>query len=147
MEPTVSMGHRENHDDRGAAEVVATLLIAPVAVAFVVLVFFLGRQVDSRASLRTAAESAAQAAARQRNPVAADTAARRTATDMLADSSTCQGGPSVAVNVGDFRPGGIVTVDITCTTANTDLSALGAPNRTFTAHSAAVIDTYRAATP
>ena len=50
------------HDDRGAAEVVAAILIAPVVVGFAVLVFFLGRQVDSRASVRTAADSAAQSA-------------------------------------------------------------------------------------
>ena len=55
------------HDDRGAAEVVASIMIAPVVVGFTVLVFFLGRQVESRASVRTAADSAAQAAARLRN--------------------------------------------------------------------------------
>ena len=49
------------HDDRGAAEVVASIMIAPVVVGFTVLVFFLGRQVESRASVRTAADSAAQA--------------------------------------------------------------------------------------
>ena len=60
--------HPSQEVDRGAVEVVASILIAPVVVAFVVLVFFLGRQVDSRASVRVAADSAAQAAARQRDP-------------------------------------------------------------------------------
>ena len=73
------------HEDRGAAEVVAAIMIAPVVVGFTVLVFFLGRQVESRASVRTAADSAAQAAARQRDPAAADAAARQTAVDMLGD--------------------------------------------------------------
>ncbi len=134
-------------DDRGATEVVASMLIAPVVVAFVVLVFFLGRQVDSRASVRTAADSAAQAAARQRDRVAADAAARSTASEMLKDSSTCAGGPSVVVDLTGFRPGGIVTVDITCATRNEDLTALAAPSRAFTGHGAAVIDTYRADAP
>ena len=58
------------NSDRGAVEVVASILIAPVVVAFTVLVFFLGRQVDGRASVRVAADSAAQAAARQRDPAA-----------------------------------------------------------------------------
>ena len=135
------------HEDRGAAEVVAAIMIAPVVVGFTVLVFFLGRQVDSRASVRTAADSAAQAAARQRDPAAADVAARQTAVEMLSDSSTCTGGPTVAVDLSDFRPGGIVTVDITCTTGNDDLAAVAAPSRTFTGRGAAVIDTYRAGTP
>ncbi len=135
------------HEDVGAAEVVAAIMIAPVVVGFTVLVFFLGRQVESRASVRTAADSAAQAAARQRDPAAADAAARRTATDMLGDSSTCAGGPTVLVDLSDFRPGGIVSVDITCTIGNDDLAAVTAPSRTFTGHGAAVIDTYRAGTP
>lgn len=136
-----------DHEDRGAAEVVAAIMIAPVVVGFTVLVFFLGRQVESRASVRTAADSAAQAAARQRDPAAADAAARQTAVDMLRDSSTCAGGPTVVVDLSDFRPGGIVSVDITCTTGNDDLAAVAAPSRTFTGHGAAVIDTYRAGTP
>ncbi|MGD9792048.1 MAG: pilus assembly protein TadG-related protein [Acidimicrobiia bacterium] len=135
------------HDDRGAAEVVASILIAPVVVAFVVLLFSVGRQVESRASVRTAADSAAQAAARQRDPGAADAAARRTAADMLGDSSTCTADPTVVVDVSDFRPGGIVTVDVTCNTRNDDLVAVAAPPRRFTGHGAAVIDTYRAGTP
>jgi Flp pilus assembly protein TadG len=135
------------HDDRGAAEVVASIMIAPVVVGFTVVVFFLGRQVESRASVRTAADSAAQAAARQRDPIAADAAARQTASDMLGDTSTCAGGPNVVVDLSDFRPGGIVTVDITCGTRNEDLTAAAAPSRTITGHGAAVIDTYRAGTP
>ena len=135
------------HDDRGAAEVVASILIAPVVVGFTVLVFFLGRQVDSRASVRTAADSAAQAAARQRNPGAADAAARQSAADMLGNSSTCAGSPTVVVDLSDFRPGGIVTVDITCGTRNDDLTAAAAPSKAFTGHAAAVIDAYRAGTP
>jgi hypothetical protein len=135
------------HVDRGAAEVVASIMIAPVVVGFTVLVFFLGRQVDSRASVRTAADSAAQAAARQRDPAGADAAARQTAMEMLGDSSTCAGGPTVVVDLSDFRPGGIVTVDITCATRDDDLAAVAAPSRRFTGHGAAVIDTYRAGTP
>ena len=143
------MKRRRNvvYDDRGAADVLAAILIAPVVVGFAMLVFFLGRQVDSRASVRTAADSAAQAAARQRDPAAADAAARQTAVDMLGDSSTCAGGPTVVVDLSDFRPGGIVTVDISCTTGHVDLAAVAAPSRTFIGHGAAVVDTYRAATP
>lgn len=139
--------HPQQDVDRGAVEVVASILIAPVVVAFAVLVFFLGRQVDSRASVRVAADSAAQAAARQRDPAAADAAARSTATEMLGASTTCEGGPTVAVDLSDFRPGGLVTVDITCTTGSNDLTAVAAPSRTFTGHGAAVIDTYRAEAP
>ena len=131
-------------DDRGSGEVVAVILIAPVVVAFVVLVFFLGRQVDSRAAVRTAAEAAAQAGARQRDPASAAAAARTTAADMLTDRSTCAGGPDISIDVTEFRPGGSVRVSITCQINNGDLSALVPPERRYTGFAAAVVDTYRA---
>ena len=135
---------RDRNLRRGVGALAGLTLLV---VGFTVLVFFLGRQVESRASVRTAADSAAQAAARQRDPTAADAAARQTAADMLGDTSTCAGGPTVVVDLSDFRPGGIVSVDITCTTGNDDLAAVAAPSRTCTGHGAAVIDTYRAGTP
>ena len=136
-----------NSGDGGGADVIAVILIAPIIVSFVVLLFFLGRQIDTRATVRTASEAAAQSAARQRNPAAAEQAARRTASEMLTDPKTCAGGPIVAVDLSLFAPGGTVTVDVTCTTATNDLTAIAAPPRTFTGHSTAVIDRYRAATP
>jgi hypothetical protein len=134
-------------DDRGSGEVVAVILIAPVVVAFVVLVFFLGRQVDSRAAVRTAAEAAAQAGARQRDPASAAAAARSTVTDMLTDPSTCEGGPDIAVDLTDFRPGGSVRVSVTCQINNGDLTALAPPERRYTGLATAVVDTYRAEEP
>ena len=60
---------------------------------------------------------------------------------------SCAGGPTVVVNLSDFRPGGIVTVDITCATRNGDLAAVAPPSKQFTGRGAAVVDTYRAGTP
>jgi Flp pilus assembly protein TadG len=134
-------------DESGGAEVVAAILLAPVAVAFVVLVFFLGRQVDSRATVRAAADSAAQSAARQRTPQQAETSARRTVTDMLASNPSCATGPRLAIDLSDFKPGGIVTVDITCTTQTSDLTGLGPGAKTFVGHGAAIVDTFKATTP
>lgn len=137
---------RVARDETGAAEVVATLVIAPVVIAFVVLVFFVGRQVDARGSVRAAAEAAAQAAARQRSTDAADTAARQVAHAMLDNSAaTCAGGPDVAVDLNDFRPGGIVTVTVTCTIDRSDLTGLAPPEQRYSGTASAVIDTYRSA--
>lgn len=132
------------NDDRGASEAVAMIAMAPVVVAFVVLVFFLGRQVDSRAAVRSAAEAAAQSAALQRTPVEAAEAAHRTATDALADVDICAGGPVVEVDLSGFRPGGVVTVTATCMTDDSDLGSLAPPSRTFTGSGSAVIDVFRA---
>jgi hypothetical protein len=134
-------------DEFGGAEVVAAILLAPVAVAFVVLVFFLGRQVDSRATVRAAADSAAQSAARQRSPQQAETSAQRTVTDMLASNPSCATGPKLSIDLSDFKPGGIVTVDITCTTQTSDLTGLGPAAKSFVGHGAAIVDTFKATTP
>lgn len=134
-------------DDFGGAEVVAAILLAPVAVAFVVLVFFLGRQVDSRATVRAAADSAAQAAARQRTPQQAQTSAQRTVTDMLASNPSCATGPRLSIDLSDFKPGGIVTVDVTCTTQTSDLTGLGPAAKSFVGHGTAIVDTFKGTTP
>jgi Flp pilus assembly protein TadG len=134
-------------DETGGAEVVAAILLAPVAVAFVVLVFFLGRQVDSRATVRAAADSAAQAAARQRTPQQAETSAQRTVTEMLASNPSCATGPKLSIDLSDFKPGGIVTVDISCTTRTSDLTGLGPGAKTLVGHGTAIVDTFKATTP
>ena len=135
---------RHRADDHGGAEVVAVILIAPVVVGFVVLLFYLGRQVDSRASVRTSAASAAQAAARQRDAVSAEAAATRTVRETLKDSATCAAGPAVSIDLTDFRPGGIVTVDVTCTIRHDDLAGVSSPRKQFTGHGAAIIDMFKA---
>ena len=132
-------------DERGSGEVIAIIVMAPVVLAFAVLVLFLGRQVDSRGSVRSAAEAGAQAAARQRDSVSADSAARRAIGDMLAASpSTCAGGPTVTVDLAQFQPGGIVTVTVTCSIDRSDLGGLAPPARSFVGVGSAVVDTYRA---
>ena len=58
--------------DRGAADALALVLIAPAVIGLAVLVVMLGRSVDSRAQAQSAAEAAAQAAALERSPGAAE---------------------------------------------------------------------------
>ena len=133
-------------DDSGSGEVVAIIVLAPVVVAFVVLVFFIGRQVDSRGAVRSAAEAGAQAAARQRDAASADAAARVVVSDMLASAtSICGGGPRVEVDLSRFQPGGVVTVSVSCTIDRSDLGGLAPPTRSFVGTASAVVDTYRSA--
>lgn len=62
--------------DRGAADAVGLVVMVVPMLAFALLVFYVGRNVDAHAQLRAATESAAQAAALERNPADADAAAR-----------------------------------------------------------------------
>ena len=63
--------------DRGAADALGLVLIAPVMVGLAILVVSLGRGVDSQAQARSAAEAAAQAAVLERNGHDAEQAALR----------------------------------------------------------------------
>jgi Flp pilus assembly protein TadG len=130
--------------DRGSGEVLGLVLVAPVAIALAVLVVFVGRQVDSRAQVHSAAEAAAQAAALERTPQAARDAAEAVIEAMVRDANTC---PSLQMTLDphDFRAGGSVSVTVTCATPTSGLELIVAPDdRTFTVTATATIDPYRA---
>jgi hypothetical protein len=129
--------------DRGAADAFAVALLAPVAVALALLVVFLGRQVDVRAQVRATAESAAQAAALERSPGAADAAARLVLQSTMVDPDGCER-PEMSVDVSRFTPGGVVVVTVQCNVSRRGLGPIRAPARRFTATAAATIDPYRA---
>ena len=52
--------------------------------------------------------------------------------------------PTVAVDTSNWRPGGIVSVEVSCEVATSDLAPLLPGSYTVTARSAAVIDSRRA---
>jgi Flp pilus assembly protein TadG len=128
--------------DRGAADAFAIALLAPVALALALLVVFLGRQVDVRAQVRSTAESAAQAAALERSPGAADAAARWVLQSSMVDPDGCER-PEMSVDVSRFAPGGVVVVAVRCDVSRRGLGPIRAPARRFTATATATIDPYR----
>ena len=134
--------------DRGASDALGLVLIAPAVLGLALLVLALGRGVDARAEVRAAAESAAQAAALERNAGAATAAAQRAADAMLADSSNCneptiltsypaRPAPSSRVTVG------VVRVTITCSVSNRGVEVITQPyDEVVTA--VATVDFFRA---
>jgi hypothetical protein len=134
--------------DRGAADALGLVLIAPAILGLALLVIALGRGVDARAQVRSAAESAAQAAALERNSFDADVAARRAAESMLATSSNCTEptvvteyppipAPASGINVG------IVRVTISCRVSDRGVEVINQPyDETVTA--VATVDFFRA---
>ena len=128
--------------DRGAADALGLVLIAPVAIGLALLVVALGRGVDSRAQTQSAAEGAAQAAALERTPAAADAAARRVAAAMLVDGDSCSS-PSVQVDTRQFTAGGLVRVVIECHVADRGIEAVQGSGRITRAEAVAHIDHFR----
>jgi Flp pilus assembly protein TadG len=130
--------------DRGAADALGLVLIAPAVVGLALLVVMLGRSVDARAQAQSAAEAAAQAAALERSPAAAEAAARRVAAVMLADHDSCAT-PAVRVDTSSFGPGGEVRVSVECHASARGIEAVQRSPRAFDATAVAHIDEFRAA--
>lgn len=129
--------------DRGSADALGLALIAPAAIGLALVIVFLGRGVDGRATAQSAAESAAQAAAQERTPAAAIRAAEAVGAAMLVDTASCAD-PAVEVDTSDFRPGGQVAVTVRCAVAAGGLELIDPPDRVATATAFAMIDPLRA---
>ena len=135
--------------DRGAADALGLVLIAPVAIGLAVLVIALGRGVDARAQVRSAAAAGAQAAALERTPSDAERAATAIVDAMLVDEDACST-PVVTVDYPSppaSRPTtsfGTVRVTVRCSVSDRGLELLGTGpgDELFTA--AATIDLFRA---
>ena len=112
--------------DRGSSDALGLALLTPAAIGLALVIVFLGRGVDSRATVQSAAESAAQAAAQERSPGAAIGAAEEVGRAMLVDPSSCAS-PMVSVDVSDFRPGGQVAVTVSCTVSSQGLELINPP--------------------
>lgn len=128
--------------DRGAADALGLVLLAPASIGLALLVVGFGRRVDSVAQARTAAEAAAQAAALERDPESARRAARAVSTAMLFDADSCAE-PSVEVDVSQFEPGGWVAVSVLCHASNRGIEPIHGSSLAYSARAVAGIDPYR----
>lgn len=101
-------------DDRGSATSEVVLLTPLLIMLLVFIAVLVHRSVDARLRINDAAHQAARAASLERTAARASEQARATATTTLASAGvTCR---SVTVNIvsGSLRPGGAVTVTVTC---------------------------------
>jgi Flp pilus assembly protein TadG len=130
-------------DDRGMAAVEAAI-VAPVLIAFLLLVVFVARVAEAEGNVRRAASEAARAASlRQHAGDAVDAAQATVEANLSAAGVSCEA-LTVDVDTGHFTAGGRVTVTVTCVASMSDVTLLGVPGaRTFTAREVEVIDRYR----
>lgn len=119
---------------------VEVVLLAPLLVAFMLLVLAFGRFVAVRGEIEAASRDAARAASLERDAGAAQAAATAAADLQVPDSADC-GGAEVG---GNFAAGGTVTVTLRCNVDLSDLGLIGLGGSTeFVAESAAPIDVFR----
>jgi Flp pilus assembly protein TadG len=128
--------------ERGSAAIELTL-VTPALLVLLLFVVFVGRLVQARASVDTAARDAARAASIAPGPDSAATAGQSAASaDLDTGSTTCRH-LTVDVDTADFRLGGIVSATVTCTVDLGDLGLLSVPaTKSITSTFAEPVDTY-----
>jgi Flp pilus assembly protein TadG len=130
--------------DRGSVAAEVTIA-APFLIMLLVLVAVLiHRGVDARLRIEDAAHQAARAASIQRTPATATTAAQSTASSALSSAGVSCASLTVNTATGGMRPGGTVTVTLTCTVDFGDALILGVPGKAVSATAIEPIDTWRA---
>jgi len=142
MSPAPRRARRPGSRDGGSAAA-ELVLVTPLLVLLLLLAVMAGRLVNGQMEVESAAQQAARAASLARTPAAASAQAQAVAQAALAQSVTCD--PAVVIpGLGDFVPGGQVTVQVSCTVQLSGLSLLDVPGTqrlTFTATSP--IDVYQ----
>lgn len=129
--------------DRGTMTMELAIL-APLLIAFFLLMVGVGRVVEAQGQVDGAARDAARAASVGRDRSGADSAAKDAATATLSGKDWCKGGPRTRVDFADWRRGGQVTATVTCDIDLTGLSLIGfAPTKTTKGRAVAPLDTLR----
>jgi Flp pilus assembly protein TadG len=132
-----------SRDERGVA-VLELVLLVPVFVLLVYVVVGMGRLGLARVNLDGAARDATRAGSIARSADDAVVAARTAADTALGSHSLTCADLGVGVDTAEFRPGGWVRVEVTCTVSMAELVGLWAPgDKTMQAESQAVVDSFR----
>ncbi len=138
---------RSAHRDRGAADTLGLVVLAPFVIGLALVVVWVGRSVNVDAQLRTAAEAAAQAGALERTHGDAERAAQRVVDAMFADGSECERAEAVvprSATRGVGMEAGLIEVTVVCTI---DRGVLPSRTDERTATAWATVDRFRADAP
>lgn len=123
----------------GGSMAVEMVLLAPVLIAFLLLVVALGRYVAVRGEVEAATRDAARAASLERSPGTAGLVADRTAEASLTGRHCTR-----VLLTGGFVAGGTVTAHLNCRVSFDQLGLLGLPGSVSVgATSSAPLDLYR----
>lgn len=136
-----------SHRDRGVVTSVEMMFVLIAGIAGVFTLGYLGRLHAAGVEVTNAAHTAARTASQQPGSVSALAAARRAVADGPL-TSRCSGSPGVSLrwvasSVGTWQ-GGAVTVEVSCTVVNAELSGVWSPgSRTIVVRDTQPIDRYR----
>jgi Flp pilus assembly protein TadG len=130
--------------ERGGFAALELAILTPFVIVLLLLIVAFGRVARAREMVDQAAQAAARAGSLSSSPAAARDAAEEAARAALADGGLSCASMTVSLDTSQFRAGGQVVADVSC---SADLSALalsGAPgSATLRAQSTSPIDAYR----
>jgi Flp pilus assembly protein TadG len=133
--------------DRGSVAAEVTLLAPFMILMLVFVAVLIHRGVEVRLRLDDAAHQAARAASIERSAPAAAAAAQSTAAGALASATKTCVALTAQTATAAMRPGGTVSVTLTCTIDYGDAVLLGVPGQTsMLATATEPVDTYRSIT-
>jgi Flp pilus assembly protein TadG len=132
--------------DEVGSYVVELVLLVPALFLFTMCAVVFGRMTEAHQLVTESSRAASEAAAVMPNAASAQQAAEESAVvSGFGKTKTCSQS-WVATNVGDFRPGGVVTVTVTCRVDLSDLTVPGIPGSTeISVTTSAPVDPYRSA--
>lgn len=102
-------------------------LLTPLLIMFLLFVVLCGRLASAQIDVDAAASSGARSGSLARSQSAAVAGAERTARDSLAARGVTCESTTVQVSTGGLRPGGAVTVTVSCRVRLSDLVLLKVP--------------------
>jgi Flp pilus assembly protein TadG len=119
-------------------------MVTPLLILFVLFIVGLGRLAHARAMVNDAAAQAARAATlAYLSPGQAAATAQQTAAAALDSAGLACASQSTSVDTGSDRPGGTITVTLTCQVNLASVTAAGFPGtETLRASFTSPIDTY-----
>ena len=120
------------------------VVLAPILILVVLLVVGLGRYAHGTQLVEQAAAAAARAASLSTTATQAEGRAAQAAAGSLSDAGMSCTGMTTDVDTGNFRPGGVVTVTVTCAADLSGLALSGLPGAvTMSATGRAPLETLR----
>lgn len=140
-------GGRRGACERGSVSV-EVAVIAPAFVFLMLLVVYAGKVAEADGSVERAASNAARAASmRQSARDATGDAVEMVEANLAAAGVQCRD-LRTEVDTSSFRPGGTVTVAVSCDASMADVVLLGVPGEmTFRSRAVEVIDRFRSEAP
>jgi Flp pilus assembly protein TadG len=130
--------------DRGSVAAEVTLAAPFLIMLLVFVAVVIHRGVDARLRLNDAAHQAARAASIERTAATATSTAQSTATAALSSAGVTCGSLSVDIATGGLRPGGSVSVTVSCSVDFGDALLLGVPGqKRLSATAVEPVDTWR----